>query len=472
MSFIADRWRRIGTRLYLVLGFAVLLTLISSAVGVLYFERSGDLNYEVESQSVPALEASWDVAREAERLRSQGLELMAAEAVGAGTTASGAVENSLARLEDSLTSARTVPGLESRVLAVQDAAYDVVGAIDGLEVNRAATLQADASVAALRARMEAIPADTESSVEGLRLLSRALRAESQGELEVMWNEFVALSQSGIEAEIAEIGGGEGMFAVRGQQIALRDQEFALAASFAKASETLGVVTTVLLEGARANSNEALGLSVQSFDQGRVLLAVISIVSVVAATLAAWLWVGNAIVRRLSRLSERMRNMARGDLQTPVPEVGRDEIGQLADALEHFRQQALEVQRLNLVEKLYGELQEANAEMQRMQARLVAQEKLTALGELVSGVAHEISNPLNFVKNFSEGSIDLYGELTEMLDNYRDRMSDADASLLDELSEELTTSLGRVSYNGGRALAIVERMRGLNVEAGAPWSSSR
>ena len=197
----------------------------------------------------------------------------------------------------------------------------------------------------------------------------------------------------------------------------------------------------------------------------MLLAVISIVSVVAATLAAWLWVGNAIVRRLSRLSERMRNMARGDLQTPVPEVGRDEIGQLADALEHFRQQALEVQRLNLVEKLYGELQEANAEMQRMQARLVAQEKLAALGELVSGVAHEISNPLNFVKNFSEGSIDLYSELTEMLDNYRDRMSDADASLLDELSEELTTSLGRVSYNGGRALAIVERMRGLNVEAG-------
>ena len=50
-------------------------------------------------------------------------------------------------------------------------------------------------------------------------------------------------------------------------------------------------------------------------------------------------------------------MAAGDLDSPVPEVGSDEIGELASALEVFRQQALEVQRLNLVEQLYGELRE-------------------------------------------------------------------------------------------------------------------
>ena len=115
----------------------------------------------------------------------------------------------------------------------------------------------------------------------------------------------------------------------------------------------------------------------------MLLAIISIVSFAAAAMAAWLWVGNAVVRRLSILSEGMRGMAAGDLETPVPEISRDEIGQLADALEHFRQQALVVQRLNLVERLYGELQETNAELTRMQALLVAQEKLAALGELVS-----------------------------------------------------------------------------------------
>ena len=209
------------------------------------------------------------------------------------------------------------------------------------------------------------------------------------------------------------------------------------------------------------------LAVSSFDEGRTLLTAISVISVIVATLAAWLWVGNGMVRRLSRMSQRMRGMARGDLETPVPEVGRDEIGELAGALETFRQQALEVQRLNLVEQLYEELRQTNAELERTQDRLVAQQKLAALGQLVSGVAHEISNPLNFVHNFSEGSLELYNELSDMLNAYRDKMSEADTELLDEISQDLTDSLNRVLTNGGRALAIVERMRGLGVGGGDP-----
>ena len=464
MSILLNKWRGIGTRLYVALGFAVVLTLISSAVGVYHFERSGDLNYRAESESVPALEASWAAAREAERLRALGLQL---------TTTTGpevqelrlSAESTMARLGDSLAVARSVPELDADALAVWDKANGLAFAIENLAVSRLTSRQAHDATASLRQATESIPDRVEPPADYLLLLDEMLRAEDGATLDALWEEDLNALNARAPLQPSLIAAAETVFSARHQQLALQLPDLERVAAVGSAGTLLEVSVSILLERASSHNAEAVGLTVLSFDQGRVWLAVISIVSVAAATLASWLWVGNAVVRRLSHLSERMRNMAGGDLETPVPEVGRDEIGQLAEALEHFRQQALEVQRLNLVEQLYGELREANVELQRMQARLVAQEKLVAVGELVSGVAHEMSNPLNFVKNFSEGSLELCGELKEMLDDYRDRMSEKDASLLDELTEEITGNLNRVASNGARALAIVERMRGLGLEGG-------
>ena len=467
MRFIIDRWRRIGTRLYLALGFAVALTLISGGVAVYYFEQSGDHNYRVQSESVPALESSWIAAREAERLRILGLEVVADAESGFQRQDTDALVRSLEHLDSALNDVSGVTALATDAQAVSDSAYDLAEVIDNLVVLRGTILSSNQVADAYGLRLATTSSDIGESDAALAVLRQVPQAEDDATLQGLWADFSRIHATGIDPAVSSLAEGEGIFYLRGQQLALEANTRELAASFEESSAALESSVTSLLTASSAHSSEALGLAVSSFDEGRTLLAGISVISVIAATLAAWIWVGNGMVRRLSRMSDRMRKMADGDLETPVPEVGRDEIGELAGALEVFRQQALEVQRLNLVEKLYEELRVINAELKRVQARLVAQEKLAALGELVAGVAHEISNPLNFVNNFSEGSLELYSELTEMLDNYRDRMSEDDTALLDDITQEMTASLNRVLSNGGRALAIVERMRGLGVTGGDP-----
>ena len=210
---------------------------------------------------------------------------------------------------------------------------------------------------------------------------------------------------------------------------------------------------------------------QSILQGRLLLVAIATLSIVGAFLIVWLFVGKVLLRRIQTLSNRMLRMADGDLETEVEIRGRDEVAEMAGALEVFRQHAYEVQRLNLVEQLAGELQGKNDELERVlddlqnaQDQIITQGKLAALGELTAGVAHEIRNPLNFVNNFSEASGELLEELNEILDEVAEDIDDEQMGYIQEVAGDIAGNMVRIKSHGERANRIVHGMLAMGRES--------
>ena len=228
----------------------------------------------------------------------------------------------------------------------------------------------------------------------------------------------------------------------------------------------------LVHAANASVSDATRASTRAILVGRILLLAIGALSVGGALLIAWLYVGRVLLNRLQRLSDRMRQMAGGDLEAEVEIVGRDEVADMAAALEVFRRHALEVQRLNLVEKLAEELQDKNnqlesvlADLEKAQDQIVMREKLAALGELTAGVAHEIRNPLNFVKNFSEGSVDLIDELKEVMEEEKEKPSEEQQGLIEEILTDISENLTRIRSHGDRADRIVHDMLMMGRDSG-------
>ncbi|MCE2465479.1 MAG: HAMP domain-containing protein [Dehalococcoidia bacterium] len=272
-------------------------------------------------------------------------------------------------------------------------------------------------------------------------------------------------------------GEEGIFALLDQELRLAASQRDLLAENRNISLELVTSVNSVVSAANLNAQEATRASTQAALTGRTLLLGISAISIGGALLIAWLFVGRVILRRLQMLSQWMRRMAGGDLEAQVEIGGRDEVADMAAALEVFRRHALEVQRLNLVEELAGELQGKNeqlesalGELEKAQDQIVMREKLAALGELTAGVAHEIRNPLNFVKNFSEVSEELLVELKEVLEESGDALSTDQKGIIEDISGDLSSNLERIGSHSERANRIVHDMLMMG-RGSAEWQST-
>ena len=532
---IAASRSRISTQLYAGIGAATAFTMAASLVGWFSFNQVGDSQGRV-NERVPEMSTAFGIAQRAGVLVAAAPRIVAAETPQALETTTASVEAERQAFEGQLAALMSEDERHSRIRERGAALTANIDAIEASVSERFALAARSAAVrselGAVQAQLDDIlvpaiddqlfyaitgyrqlgtaPAAraqhlSESEVTryrhlaglyadatiGTQVLGSAFNLSDAPLLEPLRDRFqasigaaerslstladgpTANALTPVFARLGDLGlAADGGFALRAQELALESRQRDLLANNRQLATQLVEEVEGLVSAAGEQALAATEASTRTIGTGRTLLLALNVLSVLGAVLIAWLFVGKVLLRRIEQLSNRMTAMADGDLEAAVEIEGRDEVADMARALEVFRRHALEVQRLNLVEKLAEELRGKNeqlegalADLERAQDQMVAQEKLAALGELTAGVAHEIKNPLNFVKNFSEASQELLEELDEVLQEVGESLSDEQRGMVDEVKQDLTENLGRIRHHGDRADRIVRDMLTMGRDGG-------
>lgn len=160
----------------------------------------------------------------------------------------------------------------------------------------------------------------------------------------------------------------------------------------------------------------IGLSKKAMEEditnNRRSIILFGLITMLIGWLAA-IFVASRITKPLSQLAAGADAISKGDLNQKIFIGSLDEIGELGNTFNRMSEQLLqnrdELEKTNLElrrrleenSRLYQDLQKAYEELKDAQDRLIQSEKLSALGEMISGVAHELNNPLSIVAGYSQ-----------------------------------------------------------------------
>jgi two-component system, NtrC family, sensor kinase len=162
---------------------------------------------------------------------------------------------------------------------------------------------------------------------------------------------------------------------------------------------------------------------QEFRAAQRLLVLVSLLGIIIGTTAVWLVVRRA-TQPLRQLRDSAEAVGRGDFSKRIEIASNDELGELAAVFNHMTE--------NLQKSLI-QLEKTVETLRATQAQLLQSEKLSAVGEFVAGVAHELNNPLTALIGFSE-----------LLQT-------------DDVDEDTRSSLKRISSSAERCHKIVQSL---------------
>lgn len=154
----------------------------------------------------------------------------------------------------------------------------------------------------------------------------------------------------------------------------------------------------------------LGLSLESVNREMAraqTIAILLTVLVVLATIVMLAFIISAITKPVTELVEVTDQVSRGDLSRRVEISQHDEIGHLATTfnkmIESLKQSRDEIEEYN--RNLEQKIVERTRQLEEAQAQLLQSEKMSAIGQLAAGVAHELNNPLGGILGYAQFTLE-------------------------------------------------------------------
>jgi two-component system, NtrC family, sensor kinase len=187
-------------------------------------------------------------------------------------------------------------------------------------------------------------------------------------------------------------------------------------------------------------------------------------AIVAIAALASAQVSRRLSRRLKGLTQATQQFAEGNFHDLIPVDIPDEVGRLA---ESFNSMATQVTlRDQRIQQQVEQLEQTVGQLQKMQVQLVQSEKMSSLGHLVGGIAHEINNPIGFIHGNISHAATYFRDLLSLIALYRQHYPHPPAAVEAKLEaidlEFLITDISKVlqSMQTGtdRVQTIVQSLR--------------
>ncbi len=185
-------------------------------------------------------------------------------------------------------------------------------------------------------------------------------------------------------------------------------------------------------------------------QAQIIIGSILLSTAIAAVVA--ICTSKIIVRplqALTRFAQEVIHQGNFELQAPV--TATDEVGTLAVSINE------------LIRQVRHLLAEQKAEVE---ARLIQSEKLSSLGRMIAGLAHEINNPINFIYG-NLGSAKTYiNDLFDLIETYKAEIPKLPAAVkakeeqieLEFIQEDLPKLLKSLEFGAERTRDIVRSLK--------------